>query len=280
MPNPAQRRHPRRGRRRSERTRLWRLVGPAVLVAALVATTLVVSLGSADSPAGSRDRSPGRPHRHTRSVQSSGTRRPGAGTRRAAGERRAAGFEARRAKRARRRRPGALPQTEGKPTARTVTFRREMSTLWRAIVSNDPAQGTSAFFPKGAYLQLKAIEGASGDYSERLFHDYALDIDAAHALLGANARSAQLVRVEVPPSYAHWIPPDVCYNRVGYWETPNSRVIYRENGRLRSFGIASLISWRGVWYVVHLGAILRAGDEGVVDAPSAGIGVAEPSSTC
>jgi len=155
-----------------------------------------------------------------------------------------------------------------------------MSALWEAIITNDPARGTKAFFPKGAYLQLKSIEDPSSDFSNRLLYDYSLDIHAAHALLGAGARRARLVRVEVPPGYAHWIPPNVCYNRVGYWETPNSRLIYREHRHLRSFGIASMISWRGVWYVVHLGAILRSGAEGVVDAPAAGPGVAEPSSTC
>ena len=50
---------------------------------------------------------------------------------------------------------------------------------------------------------------------------------------------------------------------------PNARVVYREDGQIRSFGIASMISWRGVWYVVHLGAILRSSDAGAVDEPIA-----------
>jgi hypothetical protein len=132
----------------------------------------------------------------------------------------------------------------------------------------------------GAYLQLKAIAGAGADYTGRLLGDYALDIDAAHRLLGEAAASAKLVRVSVVSAYAHWVPPGVCYNRVGYYEVPNSRIVYRERGRLRSFGIASMISWRGRWYVVHLGAILRSSDAGVVDRPESGPGVSEPSSTC
>src|SRR5262249_8315214 len=102
----------------------------------------------------------------------------------------------------------------------------------------------------------------------------------AHALLGAGAAHAPLDAVEVVPSYAHWIDPGVCDNRLGYWEMPNARVVYRENGALRSFGIASLISWRGVWYVVHFGAILRATDAGTVDAPASGRGVSAYSGTC
>lgn len=283
MPSPAQPSPSRKGRHVSERAGLSRLA-IALVVAALLGTTLVASLGSGRSPRQSSRRASSRTHRSPSSAQSphghrsppstQGTAAPQSNTQRAAN------FESHLTPRARKRHPGTLPQTEAKPTARTVAFRREMSALWAAIVSDQPHRGTEAFFPKGAYLQLKAIEDASGDYSDRLFHDYALDIHAAHALLGVGAKRAQLVRVEVPPSYAHWIPPNVCYNRVGYWETPNSRIIYREGRRLRSFGIASLISWRGVWYVVHLGAILRSGEEGVVDAPTSGIGVAEPSSTC
>jgi hypothetical protein len=41
-----------------------------------------------------------------------------------------------------------------------------------------------------------------------------------------------------------------------------------------------MISWRGVWYVVHLGAILRASDAGAVDAPAIGPGIQAYSATC
>jgi hypothetical protein len=46
-------------------------------------------------------------------------------------------------------------------------------------------------------------------------------------------------------------------NRVGYHEVPNSRLVCRENGELRSFEVASMISWRGVSSMVDLGAIVR-----------------------
>ena len=76
------------------------------------------------------------------------------------------------------------------------------------------------------------------------------------------------------------MPPGVCDNSIGYYEMPNARVVYREDGQERSFGIASMISWRGAWYVVHLGAILRATDTGQVDAPAAGPGSSAYSGTC
>ena len=60
----------------------------------------------------------------------------------------------------------------------------------------------------------------------------------------------------------------------------NARVVYDLDGQTRSFGVASLISWRGEWYVVHLGAILRNSSEGDVDEPAVGPGYSAPSRTC
>lgn len=176
--------------------------------------------------------------------------------------------------------PGSLPQTDQLPSASTPAFHAEMNALWSGVQTNSLRAAMPAFFPLGAYQQLKQIANAAGDYTGRLVADYGLDIAAAHALLGADPGSAQLAQVQVPQSYAHWIPPGVCYNGVGYYEVPNARVVYRRNGQLASFGIASMISWRGVWYVVHLGAILRPSAGGVVDDPSAGVGESVPSSTC
>jgi hypothetical protein len=155
-----------------------------------------------------------------------------------------------------------------------------MQALWRGIRTGSRAAAMPAFFPEGAYAQVKAIADPRGDWAGRLVYDYGLDIAAAHALLGASAAGAQLVEVRVPSGNAHWVDPGACYNQVGYYEVPNSRVVYREGGQIRSFGIASMISWRGAWYVVHLGAVLRPAVVGVVDDPGAGPGESAPSSTC
>jgi hypothetical protein len=155
-----------------------------------------------------------------------------------------------------------------------------MADLWQGITSGTTKPAMPAFFPETAYAQVKAISDPRADWLSRLVAGYAADISAAHALLGAGASGARLLSVQVPAGYAHWVTPGTCYNSVGYWETPNSRLVYRENGQIRSFGIASMISWRGVWYVVHLGAVLRSGTGGVVDDPSSGAGYAAPSSTC
>lgn len=177
--------------------------------------------------------------------------------------------------------PGTLPQTNQFPAAGTAQFNAEMAALWQGIVTGSVTPALPAFFPQSAYVQLKTgIADPAGDWENRLVADYALDIEAAHALLGPDPAQATLVDVSVPEQYGHWIPSGVCANGIGYFEVANSRVVYQLDGQTRSFGIASMISWRGVWYVVHLGAILRNSSGGVVDDPSTGTGTSAPSQTC
>jgi hypothetical protein len=176
--------------------------------------------------------------------------------------------------------PGSLPQTHAYPSGTSTQLKSLMAALWSGVMENSLSAAMPAFFPKGAYLQLKSISNASSDWTNRLVHDYGLDVTAAHGLLGRHAARARLIAVEVISSYGHWIDPGVCDNSLGYYEMPNARVVYSEDGQTRSFGIASMISWRGVWYVVHFGAILRASDTGMVDDAAVGRGVSAYSGTC
>ncbi len=177
--------------------------------------------------------------------------------------------------------PGALPQTMQLPASTDPQFAAEIQALWQGVVQDSVTPALPAFFPKSAYVQLKTgIGDPAGDWQNRLVADYGLDVEAAHALLGPDPTQATFVSVSVPEQYAHWIPPSVCANGIGYYEVANSRVVYQLGGVTKSFGIASLISWRGEWYVVHLGAILRSGGAGEVDDPETGTGYSAPSSTC
>jgi hypothetical protein len=65
-----------------------------------------------------------------------------------------------------------------------------MAALWSDIVAGSPSRAAVAFFPKDAYVRLKAIAGAGADWAGRLFGNYALDVGAAHALLGSRAARA------------------------------------------------------------------------------------------
>jgi hypothetical protein len=176
--------------------------------------------------------------------------------------------------------PGRLHQTRTLPSADTRVFRAEMTDLWAAVVSGQARLGAQAFFPLPAYTQVKAIADPAADWHSRLFGDFRLDVAAAHRFLGPGARHAALVRVIVASTGAAWISPGACYNAVGYWHVGGARLVYRQHGQVRSIGIASLISWRGRWYVVHFGAVLRAGAGGIVDAPATGPGVPGPAGGC
>ena len=172
---------------------------------------------------------------------------------------------------------GALPQTRAFPRTDSVAFRNAMADLWLAVTTGNPRFARPGFFPVAAYQQVKAEPYPAADWQDRLWYDFVLDVRAAHRLLGSGAT---LDRVIVPRTYAVWVYPGSCYNRVGYWHAPGARVVYREHGQERSFGIASLISWRGVWYVVRLGAVQRTAATGIVDQPAAGPGVPGPPGGC
>jgi hypothetical protein len=165
---------------------------------------------------------------------------------------------------------GALPQTSAFPSTSSVAFRYAMTDLWLAVTADNARFALPAFFPEAAYEQVKAIAYPASDWQYRLWYDFTLDVRAAHGLLVPGAR---LVRVIVPPDEAAWVYPGACYNSVGYWHVGGARVVYTEHGQERSFGIASLISWRGVWYVVHFGEVLRPVVTGVVDEPAVGPGI-------
>jgi hypothetical protein len=172
---------------------------------------------------------------------------------------------------------GALKQTRAFPSTNSAVFRDAMRDLWLAVTTGNPHLALPAFFPRTAYEQVKAIYDPGADWDDRLWYDFTLDVAAAHRVVEPGAR---LVRVMVASYDAAWIDPGVCANSIGYWHVDGARVVYREHGQERSFGIASLISWRGVWYVVHFGAVLRSVVTGMVDDPEAGPGVPGPAGGC
>ena len=172
---------------------------------------------------------------------------------------------------------GALPQTRAFPSTDSVAFHDAMQDVWLAVTSGNARLALPAFFPLAAYQKLKAIYGPTADWDDRLWHDFTLDIAAAHRVVDPDAR---LVRVIVAGHDAAWVYPGVCANSIGYWHVSGARLVYRQHGQERSIGIASLISWRGVWYVVHFGAVLRSAETGILDDPEAGPGSSGPAGGC
>ena len=176
--------------------------------------------------------------------------------------------------------PGNLPQTRVEPSF-GATLSTQMKKLWRAIESDSPSLGSTIFFPRGAYVRMKTgtIASPASDYRDRLVAFFNLDLAAYRRRVNADG-PVTLVRVLAYASYARWIAPGACENRIGYWHVPGVRLVFRHAGSVQSVAVASLISWRGVWYVVHLGPNPRPVDVGTVDDFANGPGVPGPSGGC
>ncbi len=176
--------------------------------------------------------------------------------------------------------PGVLPQTAQLPSSTSAEFTARMQDLFQGVAILDLPNAVKSFFPLPAYLQVKALTDNSFDYADRLLLHFTLDLEAAHALLMSQGTSFSFVGMKVDAAHAAWIPPGACSNKLGYWHLPGSRLLYRANGILYSIGVLSLISWRGEWYVVHMGAISRASNIGYVDSPATGAGTLGPAGGC
>ncbi len=176
--------------------------------------------------------------------------------------------------------PGSLPQTRTEPSF-GAPFHAQMSKLFRAIKDDSRPIGATVFFPEAAYVSMKTgeIASPSSDYVDRLIGLYDLDLTAYHQRLFRGATST-LVRVEANASFAQWIAPGVCENKIGYWHVPGIRLVLRRGGRLVSVAVFSLISWRGLWYVVHLGPNPRPLNIGTVDDYESGAGTPGPAGGC
>jgi hypothetical protein len=146
-------------------------------------------------------------------------------------------------------------------------FTARLQDYWTHVLSGSIGLGHNFFFPRTAYLQLKTLSNAGGDFDTRLYHDYRNDVIADHQLVTSSGPGAKVLGVDVPAAGVHWVPPGVEYNSIGYWNVMYARVRYEVGGVQKSFAIDSMISWRGQWYVVHLGPDWRPGAGGWVCKP-------------
>jgi hypothetical protein len=150
--------------------------------------------------------------------------------------------------------PATLPQTDEKPAAGGEGFDHRARALWDAVVADDPSIAVPTFFPSAAYQQVKSINDPTSDWHDRLIAEFETDIHALHRTLGADAAKASFTGLTVPDQ-AVWVTPGQEYNKLPYWRVYGSRLDYSVGGVAHSLPVSSLISWRGQWYVVHLGVI-------------------------
>ena len=150
--------------------------------------------------------------------------------------------------------PGTLPQTDEKPTGAGTEFDSRMKTLANAIINNTPDTAISTFFPVAAYKQTKKNTDPAADWNNRLIKSFREDVATANKALGPNAKSAVFTGVTVPNT-AVWVKPGEEYNVGPYWRVFKAQMNFTVDGKTVQIPIESMISWRGQWYVVHLGKI-------------------------
>jgi hypothetical protein len=124
--------------------------------------------------------------------------------------------------------------------------------LWQAIVDDKPELAASFFFPKEAYVHVKAAKNPEGDWKWRLWKHFERDVHAVHKTQGEALRRGTFKSLRIPPKKPHWAAPGNEYNRLGYWRVYGAHLVYELRGRERFVPISSLISWKREWYVVHL----------------------------
>ncbi len=176
--------------------------------------------------------------------------------------------------------PGRLAPTSSEPATGAALASR-MRVLFAALTANDVTRADTVFFPRTAYLRMKSglLASPGADYANRLLAFFHLDVASYHRRIDTGG-APTLLRVTANPADAAWIAPGHCENLIGYWHLPGVRLVYRQGTRVWSVRVASLISWRGVWYVVHLGPNPRPRDVGTVDDFRAGAGTPGPAGGC
>jgi hypothetical protein len=149
--------------------------------------------------------------------------------------------------------PATLPQTRERPKGGPA-FQIRARVLWDAIVADHAERALPFFFPLAAYKQVKAIPNPEADWKRRLVTSFRRDVHKLHEKLGKHAGDARLTELEVATERAHWVDPGEESNKIGYWRAFGSKLRYETDRGAASMDVMSLISWRGEWYVVHLGA--------------------------
>jgi hypothetical protein len=121
--------------------------------------------------------------------------------------------------------------------------------LFEAIVQDAPERAAESFFPRDAFLQVKAMR-QPGRYYDRLRARFDQDIHALHHTLGDPSR-ARFERFELAQRGGFVLPGEEG-NHLPYWASRHSYLHYRAGDALKRFEVRVLITWQERWYVIHL----------------------------
>ncbi len=121
--------------------------------------------------------------------------------------------------------------------------------LFEAIVHNDPRRAADFFFPKEAFMSLKAIADPAR-YYDKLFTRYLEDIQTLHRTHPELAH-ASFDRFELSRR-GGWVKPGDEGNRLPYWAARHSFIHYHVGKQKYRIEVRVLITHQGQWYVTHL----------------------------
>jgi hypothetical protein len=128
-------------------------------------------------------------------------------------------------------------------------FEPRLRLLFEAIVQDKPALAADVFFPRDAFLQVKAMQNP-GRYWDRLRARFELDIHALHKSVG-DLKQARYERFELSKRGGLVAPGDEG-NALSYWASRHSFLHYRVGAQLRKLEVRVAITWQSRWYVIHL----------------------------
>ncbi len=121
--------------------------------------------------------------------------------------------------------------------------------LFEAIVHDDPARAADFFFPRDAFVLVKAMAKPER-YYDRLRARFEQDIHTLHATTQDLDR-ASFERLELTRR-GGWVKVGEEGNRLPYWAARHAFLHYRVGNELRKLEVRVLITWDDRWYVIHL----------------------------
>ena len=111
--------------------------------------------------------------------------------------------------------------------------------LFEALVADDPSRAEAAFFPREAFVRVKAMQRPER-YYERLKRRFAADIHTLHRAHPELAQAA-LVKLELGRR-GGWVQPGEEGNRLPYWAARHARLHYRVGSIVRQLEVRVLIT--------------------------------------
>lgn len=121
--------------------------------------------------------------------------------------------------------------------------------LLAALVADDPSLARAEFFPREAFMQVKAMARPER-YWDRLYARYELDVHTLHRTRPELAQ-AEFVKLELKRR-GGWVRAREEGNRLPYWAARHALLHYRVGSQLHKLELRVLISWGARWYLIHL----------------------------